>query len=123
MKRYINISIIHRSCGGKLYLELRHKTKSIIKGGTEYNTRGIIKNRVSINKRPKIVERKSRVGDWEIDTVIGANHKGALITIVDRKSKFALIKKVASKHADIVCQATIDMLLAIKALTYTITSR
>lgn len=32
MKRYINISIIHKSCGGKLYLKLRHKTKGIIKG-------------------------------------------------------------------------------------------
>jgi IS30 family transposase len=112
----------NKSCGGRLYLRLRHKNKRYHKRGVEYNTRGMIKNRISIDRRPKIVERKARVGDWEIDTVIGAHHKGALVTIVDRKSKFALIKKVDSKHADIVTQATIDMLLPIKALTHTITS-
>jgi IS30 family transposase len=58
----------------------------------------------------------------EIDTVIGANHKGVLVTIVDRKSKFVLIKSVPSKHADIVASATIDLLQPVKALTHTITS-
>ncbi|MDX9960285.1 MAG: IS30 family transposase [Aliarcobacter sp.] len=111
-----------KSSGGRLYFRLRHKNKKYHKRSNDYNTRGIIKNRVSIDKRPNIVERKSRVGDWEIDTVIGANHKGALVTIVDRKSKFTLIKNIPSKHAAIVSQATIDMLLPIRALTHTITS-
>ncbi|MEY3881961.1 MAG: hypothetical protein RIQ94_2757, partial [Pseudomonadota bacterium] len=43
-------------------------------------------------------------------TVIGKNHKGALVTIVDRVSKFTLIKKVDSKHAEIVTQATVMLL-------------
>ena len=46
-----------------------------------------------------IVTEKTLLGDWEIDTVIGQNHKGVLVTIVDRLSKFTLIKKVASKPA------------------------
>ena len=108
--------------GGRLYFRLRHKNKRYHKRSSDYNTRGIIKNRISIDKRPKIVEKKSRIGDFEIDTVIGAHHKGALVTVVDRKSKFALIKKVASKHADIVSQALIDMLHPIKAIIHTITS-
>lgn len=112
----------NKSCGGKLYLKLRHRNKKYHKRGVEYATRGTIKNRVSIDKRPKIVERKSRVGDWEIDTVIGANHKGALVTIVDRKSKFTLIKKVPSKHADVVTKAILEMMQPVKALTHTITS-
>ena len=112
----------NKSCGGKMYLQLRHKNKKYHKRGTNYATRGTIKNRVSIDKRPKIVERKSRIGDWEIDTVIGANHKGALVTIVDRKSKFTLIKKVPSKHADVVTKAIVEMLQPIKQLTHTITS-
>ena len=112
----------NKSCGGRLYLKLKRKNKKYHKRGTEYNTRGTIKNRVSIEKRPKIVENKSRIGDWEIDTVIGQNHKGALVTIVDRKSKFTLIKKVESKHADKVTSAVIDLLYPIKALTHTITS-
>ena len=44
------------------------------------------------------------------------------ITIVDRKSKFAFIRKVASKRADDVTEATIEVLSPVKALTYTITS-
>ena len=112
----------NKSCGGKLYLKLRHRNKKYHKRGVEYATRGTIKNRVSIDKRPKIVEKKSRIGDWEIDTVIGANHKGALVTVVDRKSKFTLIKKVPSKHAEVVTKALVEMLQPIKALTHTITS-
>jgi IS30 family transposase len=53
---------------------------------------GQICNRVSIDQHPDIVDKKSRIGDWEIDTVIGQNHKGAVVTIVERKSKFTLIK-------------------------------
>jgi IS30 family transposase len=52
--------------------------------------RGIIKNRVGIEQRPEIVERKIRIGDWEGDTVVGKNHQGALVTLVDRKSKLTL---------------------------------
>lgn len=58
----------------------------------------------------------------EIDTVIGKNHIGALVTVVDRKSKFTLIKNVPSKEARVVTKALIEMLQPIKAIIYTITS-
>ena len=77
---------------------------------------------LAIDKRPKIVEKKKRIGDLEIDTVIGKNHQGALVTVVDRKSKFALIKNVPSKEAGVVKQALIEMLQPIKAIAHTITS-
>ena len=57
-----------------------------------------IKNRVSIDKRPKIVDMKSRIGDWEGDLMIGKSHKGALITLVDKCSKKSKIIKVKSKR-------------------------
>ena len=63
-----------------------------------------------IDKRPKIVDKKSRIGDLEIDTVIGKNHIGALVTVVDRKSKFSMIRNVSSKEARIVTQALIEMI-------------
>jgi len=63
-----------------------------------------------IDKRPKIVEKKNRIGDLEIDTVVGKNHKGFLVTVVDRKSKFTLIKNVPSKEAQIVTEALIEMI-------------
>ena len=132
MKLNIGLSITHESIyrfiyknkhnGGKLYKYLRHKNKKYHKRSQEYKARGTIIDRIMIDKRPKIVDKKSRIGDLEIDTVIGKNHIGALVTVVDRKSKFTLIKRVDSKQADVVTQALIEMIRPIKAITKTITS-
>ena len=84
--------------------------------------RGTIIDRVMIDKRPKIVEKKSRIGDWEIDTVVGKDHKGFLVTVVDRKSKFSIIKSVPTKHAEVVTAALIEMLTPMQKITHTITS-
>ena len=84
--------------------------------------RGQICNRVSIDQHPDIVDKKSRIGDWEIDTVIGQNHKGALVTIVDRHSKLVLIKRGETKHADGVTAATITLLKPYSDKVFTITA-
>lgn len=108
--------------GGKLYLHLRHKHKKYTKRTAGYRSRGQIKNRVSIDERPLIVEEKSRVGDWEVDTIIGKHHHQGIVTIVDRCSKFTLMKKVLSKHAEPVKQAILDLMKPIKEHALTITS-
>ena len=59
----------------------------------------MIPNKISIDNRPEIVQNKERAGDFEIDLIIGANHKGALLTIVDRKTSFVLIEPLKSKGA------------------------
>lgn len=107
--------------GGELYKHLRHSGKKRKKRYGSNDSRGQIRNRASIDERPAVVEHKARIGDWEIDTVIGKNHQGALVTIVDRVSKFTLIKKVGSKHAEVVTEATITLLKPYldKALTIT----
>ncbi|MBT7274640.1 MAG: IS30 family transposase, partial [Campylobacteraceae bacterium] len=87
-----------------------------------YKTRGQIKNRVNISKRAKIIEKKTRFGDFEVDTIIGKDHQGAIVTLVDRKSKFTLMKIVDSKKADVVTQAIIELLYPIRKLVRTITS-
>jgi hypothetical protein len=51
-----------------------------------YSRRGISPNQVSIDARPAIVDSRRRFGDWEGDTVIGKGHRGALVTLVERKS-------------------------------------
>jgi IS30 family transposase len=132
MKLDTGVSVVHetiyryiydnKSKGGKLYTYLRHKNKKYHKRSNEYKTRGTLIDRVMIDARPKIVEKKSRIGDLEIDTVIGKNHIGALVTVVDRKSKFTLIRNVPSKEARVVTQALIEMIQPIKAVTHTITS-
>lgn len=96
--------------GGVLYKQLRHSGKKRKKRYGSTDRRGEIKDRISIDDRPKSIEKRTRIGDWEIDLVIGKNHKGALVTIVDRLSLMTLIAKVDSKHAGPVAEATILML-------------
>ena len=108
--------------GGTLYTHLRQCHKERKKKYGSKDKRGQIRNRVSIDERPTIVAEKTRIGDWEIDTVIGQNHQGALVTIVDRVSKFTLIKKVDSKHAEVVTAATIILLQPYLDKTLTITA-
>jgi len=102
MKLDTGISVVHETIyryiytnkrnGGKLYKYLRHKNKNYHYRNNDYQAKGTIIDRVMIDKRPKIVEKKNRIGDLEIDTVVGKDHKGFLVTVVDRKSKFVLIK-------------------------------
>ena len=99
-----------KSQGGGLYKHLRHSHKKRKKQYGSKDKRGQTGNRVSIDDRPAVVEQKARIGDWEIDTVVGKNHQGALVTIVDRVSKFTLITKVGSRHAEVVTAATIALL-------------
>ena len=132
MKKDITHSISHETIyqfiytnklnGGMLYKYLRHRNKKYHNRSNTYRKRQIIPNRVSIDKRAKIVDKKIRIGDWEIDTVIGKDHKGAILTIVDKASKFVLIKNIGSKHADVTAQATIDLLQPLKKITHTVTA-
>jgi len=58
------------------------------------DSRGQIRNAVSIDERPEVVDKKSRIADWEIGTVIGKNHRQAIVTIVERVRKFSVMKMV-----------------------------
>lgn len=57
-------------------------------------------NQVSIDNRPKHIDLREEIGHWEGDLVIGKNHKSAIGTIVERKSRFTIIVKLKSKKAD-----------------------
>ena len=108
--------------GGSLYKHLRRSNRKRKKRYGSRNIRGQIPGRVSIDLRPTIVDNKERIGDWEIDTVIGKNHKGALLTIVERKSKYTLIQKLSYKRSRLVADATIDLLAPYLDKVHTITS-
>jgi len=108
--------------GGKLYLHLRHKHKRYKKRYGSNERRGQIPNKRSIEERPSMVSDKQRIGDFEIDLIIGKHHKQALVTVVDRKSKFTLIKKISHKKSSLVETALIEMLLPLKQWIHTITS-
>lgn len=95
---------------GILYTNLRTQGKRYRKRGNSKDARGIISGRVPIEQRPVEVAEKQRFGDLEIDTIIGKNHKGAIVTINDRATGMLLMKKVERKEAALVKQAAIDLL-------------
>jgi|TARA_B110000914_G_scaffold208470_1_gene205967 IS30 family transposase len=99
-----------KKSNGNLHTHLRRKGRRYRKRGSSKDSRGIIKNRVSIDQRPNIVEKRERFGDLEVDLIIGKNHKQAILTINDRASGMLKMKKVKSKNADEVTQAINDVL-------------
>ena len=77
---------------------------------------------MDISQRPKEVEAKSRVGDWEADTIVGSRHRGALVSLVDRTSKFVFLSKVGAKSAEQVGRAVLQRLGAVRDVVHTITA-
>ena len=77
--------------------------------------RGRIPASVSIEGRPAVVDRRSRYGDWEGDTIVGANHRGGALTLVDRKSGYLLLGRVPNLRAATVRQAAARKYQAIPA--------
>ena len=110
-----------KRAGGHLHLALRiHKQRHKRRGVRE--RRGTIPNQVSIDQRPAIVDSRERFGDWEADLVIGARHSQALVTINERKSRYALIKRVTSKQAPVVRRAIVKKLKPFARLAHTLTT-
>ena len=106
--------------GGKLYKKLRHGRRKYRKGS--HAKRVIIPNRVGIECRPAIVNKKKRFGDWEADTVLGKQGTGAIVSLVERKSKLYLIRKVPAKSAADVARAMVGMLWKYRRHVRTITA-
>lgn len=107
--------------GGDLCWHLRCQKPRRKRYASGQERRGTIKNRVGIDERPVIVEQKSRIGDWEGDTVIGKNHRGALVTLAERKSRYILAAQVPDKHASGVTAAVTRLLRPHKGKCYTMT--
>ena len=90
--------------GGDLHTYLRCRKKQRKRYGS-YAKRGFRHKQISIDERPQIVADKSRIGDLEVDTIIGKGNHQAIVTIVDRKSKLLRMKKVTRKTGTLVRQA------------------
>jgi len=106
--------------GGTLYTKLRHRGKRRVKYGKGRKNR--IPDRVSINERPDIVDEKVRIGDWEADTIIGKGQKGAIVTMVDRKSIYTKLSLPIRKKAHIVANEMVRLLGKHKQQVHTITT-
>ena len=108
--------------GDKLWKNLRCQKQKRKRYASGQDRRGQIPNRRPLSERPGYVEDRKHVGHWEGDTVIGANHKQAIVTLVERKSGYAVIEKVANKTADLVSAAIVNRLkpfgTKVKTLTF-----
>lgn len=131
LKRHKGLSLHHetvyqliyadKASGGDLYKHLRVASKSYRKRYGSYDRRGKIKNRVSIDERPAIVDRRNRIGDWEGDTIIGKGRQSALLTMVERKTLYTVIIRLTGKRADLLAEAAIQGLEPVKDKVTTIT--
>lgn len=108
--------------GGKLWKNLRCQKQKRKRYAGGHDRRGQIPNRRPLSERPGHIEDRKQVGHWEGDTVIGANHKQAIVTVVERKSGYAVIAKVENKTADLVSAAIVNRLkpfgTKVKTLTF-----
>lgn len=104
--------------GGELHNHMRHGKYS--KGHREY--KGTIINRVSIELRPSIVNKRDRLGDYEIDLIVGPKNKGAILSIIDRLSRECILEKLDDKTSLSACGKTIESLLLQEKKPHTITS-
>lgn len=83
------------------YKLLKHGKRKRRRGNYK-DTRGIIPNRISIEKRPAVVEKRKRFGDVEADLVMGKNHKSALLVTVERSTLITTIDKLKGKNATVI---------------------
>jgi IS30 family transposase len=110
-----------KRAGGDLYKHLRCQKKRRKRYGA-YDRRGKLPNCRSIEERPAVVNARKRLGDWEIDTLIGKSHKQAILTLTERKSRFTMLAKVARRTASAVRQQVCRVLWPVQDKVHTLTS-
>ena len=110
-----------KATGGTLHQHLRCRKRRRKRYGS-YDRRGQLVNRVSIDDRPTLVNDRCRVGDWEVDTIIGAGQQQALVSLTERRSRLTLLQKVTRKTAEEVSAAVRRLLAPLASWVHTLTS-
>ena len=106
-----------------LYKFLRHSGRKYQKRGQQkYAGRGYIPGRIDIDERPAIVEQKSRIGDWELDTIVGEKQQGYIVSMVDRMSKYTKLVLVKDSKAETVKTAVLQALSHFQNKVLTLTA-
>jgi IS30 family transposase len=130
LKKEKNISISHeriyqyiredRAFGGQVWKNLRHSNK-VRKKRNKTEKRGQIPDRVFIDERPKIVDQRGRVGDWEADTLWKPREKGAILTLVERKTGYTLLSWLPDRKAKRIAETINTLLSDFKEHVHTLT--
>jgi transposase, IS30 family len=107
--------------GGTLFRHLRIVTKTHRKRYRSRDSRGILPGKRHISERPAEVETRLQLGHWEGDTMIGSDLHHGILTLVERKSGFAIIRKLRSRTTATVTQAALVAIREHRATFKTIT--
>ena len=119
IKQFYQYILTDKKAGGDLYRHLRHQKKTYRKRYGHPRNRTGIPNRVDIDECPEAANNRERVSDWEADTIIGKNHKGAIVTLDDRKSKIRLAFPLPSKKSEPVKDAILMLFKPIQSFVET----
>ena len=109
-----------RARGGKLFQCLRHGCKRR-RRPVDAQYLGVIPDRVGIERRPSVVDAKSRVGDYEADLIVGAGHKGAILVLLERRTGKLFAAPLRNKKAHTVARAVVRLLRPCRERVHTIT--
>jgi IS30 family transposase len=107
--------------GGDLHMHLRRR-HTYRRRIHKYSKRGFRDARRSISERPDIVETRSRLGDWEADTIVGRKQNGSILSLVERRSRLCLLEKLPNRSSETLADAAYRKLLPVKDKVLTITS-
>ena len=101
-----------KEAGGTLYTHLRIMPKLRRKRYNSQDSRGVLRGKRHISERPPEVQTRRSLGHWEGDTVIGKDKFACILTLVERRSGFVVIKKLTARTADQACLATAKTIAA-----------
>jgi IS30 family transposase len=108
--------------GGNLYLHLRGARKQRRKRYASKDSRGRLEGKRAITERPASVETRKRIGDWEIDTVLGGKGKDCILTMVERKSGYLKIGKLKARTTQETNRAAKELIQRNRSKVKTITA-
>jgi transposase, IS30 family len=132
LKKHQILSISHESIyrhilrdkrqGGTLYTYTRIMPKRRRKRYKSIDFRGVMKGKKHISTRSEVIEKREEIGHWEGDTVLGKDKKQSILTLVERKTGFTIIRKLEARNKDFVNmemrEALRSSLLPIKSITF-----
>jgi IS30 family transposase len=110
-----------KRCGGSLWQNLRGARKQRRKRYGRYDSRGRLAGKKPIEQRPAVVERRGRIGDWEMDTVHGRG-TACVVTVVERKTGLVRIGPIQRATKELTLDRTVNLLWADRQRVKTITT-
>lgn len=107
--------------GGTLFRQLRRRRRQRRKRGLR-DGRGQLQHRRHWSERPAVVETRSRIGDWELDTLRASSGKAVIVTMTERRSRLHLLAHAADGTAVNVRNAILRRLGGLRRVVRTLTS-